>query len=121
MSVKPFINSLWVFAGLVLATASTPAQGRLVIDMGASLPPQPSSKVIHYGGTGSVRHSEQRSYQNAQSRHSVRAASSRTGSAPAQSRTTVRAGDRNVVADAQSRSHSEASVRHGSVRLDTIR
>jgi len=121
MRVKPSFNSLWAFAGLVLATAATLAQGRLVIDMSASPPPQSSSKVIHYEGTGSVRNSEQRSYQSAQSRHSVRAANDRTQIAPAQSRTTVSAGNRNVVTGAQSRSHSEASARHGSVRLDTIR
>jgi predicted transcriptional regulator len=114
-------NLLWACAGLALATTAAVAEQRLIIDMGAVKPPPPSSKVIHYQGTGSVRYSEQRSYQSAQERQSVRAAEERTEISPAQYRTTISAGDRRVVKDAQGRTYSEASARHGSVRLDTIR
>ena len=121
MIVRCAINFLWACAGFSLATATAVAEQRLIIDMGAVKPPPSSSQVIHYQGAGSVRHSEQRSYQSAQQRQSIRAAEERTEISPAQYRTTAGAGDRRVVTDAQGRTYSEASARHGSVRLDTIR
>ena len=121
MTVRRAINFLWVCAGLALATTPVVAEQRLIIDMSTVKPPPSSSQVIHYQGTGSVRHSEQRSYQSAQERESIRAAEERTEFSPAQYRTTVSAGDRRVAKDAQDRTYSDASVRHGSVRLDTIR
>ena len=123
MIVRRPINTSWALAGLALATTVAVAEQRLVIDMGAVKSPPSSTQpqIIHYQGTGSVRYSGQRSYQSAQARQSVQVAEERTEISPAKDRTTAGASERRTVDDAQSRTHSEASTRHGSVRLDTVR
>ena len=113
-------NCFIVLASLVLASPAPLAQERLVINVGKTNRSQSSSNVIHYQGTGSVRHSEQRTYERAQDRHSIQAAESRTAAQSAEGRRTTGAQDRTEVS-AQDRTYSKATGRHGSVRLDTIR
>jgi len=110
-----------VLAALVLASPAPLAQERLVINVGKTNRAQSSSNVIHYQGTGSVRHSEQRTYETAQDRHAIQAAESRTEGQFAKERRTTGAQDRTEVQSAQDRTYSKATDRHGSVRLDTIR
>jgi hypothetical protein len=112
---------IWAFAVLALVTATPLAQDRLVINVPKARQSQPSPQVIHYQGTGSVRHSEQRTYENAQARHSVRDAQNRHEVQAAQTRRTTGAQGRREVQRAEDRSYSQATARHGSVRLDTIR
>lgn len=109
-----------VLASLVLASPAPLAQERLVINVGKTNRSQSGSNVIHYQGTGSVRHSEQRTYERAQDRHSIQAAENRTAAQSAEGRRTTGAQDRTEVS-AQDRTYSKATDRHGSVRLDTIR
>jgi hypothetical protein len=117
LSGKCFI----IVAASVLALAAPLAQERLVINVGKTNRPQSNSNVIHYQGTGSVRHSEQRTYERAQDRHSIQVAESRTEGQFAEERRTTGAKDRTEVQSAQDRTYSKATDRHGSVRLDTIR
>ena len=108
------------FAALVLTAVAPLAQERLVINVGKSNRSASSSNVIHYQGTGSVRHSEQRSYEAAQGRHEVQAAQNRHTSQAADRRTADAAKDRNQAQSAGDRRTGQATQR-GSVRLDTIR
>jgi hypothetical protein len=114
-------NCFIVLASLVLASPAPLAQERLVINVGKTNRSQSSSNVIHYQGTGSVRHSEQRTYEGAQARHGVQAAENRSEVQQAEGRSTVGAQDRNEVQNAEDRTYGKATSRHGSVRLDTIR
>jgi hypothetical protein len=120
MSTRISVNHLWVVTALVLATAAPLAQDRLVINVREAQRSSPSPAVVHYQGTGSVRHSEQRSYASAQSRHSTQGAQRRDESRGAETRRTRESQGRTSGA-AGARTHSGASDRHGSVRLDTIR
>ena len=121
MSARFPIKCLFSLAALVLTTPAPLAQERLVINVGKAKRPTSSSSAIHYQGTGSVRHSEQRTYEAAQDRHSVQAAQNRSGGQPAEGRTTVEAQGRSEVQNAEDRTYSKATDRHGSVRLDTVR
>lgn len=112
---------VWVMTALVVLAAAALAQDRLVIDVSKAKRTRSSSNAIHYQPTGSVRHSEQRSYQAAQQRQSVLAAQSRQEVQQAEDRRTGGAGTRREVQQAESRSYSRATDRHGSVRLDTVR
>jgi hypothetical protein len=112
---------IWAFAVLVLVTATPFAEDRLVINVSKARQSQPSAQVIHYQGAGSVRHSEQRTYESAQARHSTQGAQNRRESQGAQTRRTAGAQDRREVPGAERRTYSQATDRHGSVRLDTIR
>ena len=78
MSARFPIKCLFSFAALVLTTPAPLAQERLVINVGKAKRPTSSSSAIHYQGTGSVRHSEQRTYEGAQARHGVQAAENRS-------------------------------------------
>lgn len=118
--MRTSIKYLSIVAALVLATAAALAQDRLVINVSNAKRSSPGRDVIHYQGTGSVRHSEQRSYASAQSRHSSQGGQVRTESQGADTRRTRESRERRTTA-AGTRSHSGASDRHGSVRLDTIR
>lgn len=115
------MRCLWILAALSLAMVSTLAQDRLVIDVSKAKRSSSGSKAIHYEGTGSVRHSEQRTYEQAQNRHSVQAAEGREEVQQAQGRRTRSAQGRQEVQRAEDRTYSKATDRHGSVRLDTIR
>ncbi|TDJ20185.1 MAG: hypothetical protein E2O65_02570 [Gammaproteobacteria bacterium] len=115
------IKCLCALAVLVLSAAAPLAQNRLVIDVSKVNRPQSTSGVVHYQGTGSVRHSEQRTYQAAQDRHAVQAAGNRNAEQGAQARRTVSAQGRHEVLRAQGRTYGKATDRHGSVRLDTVR
>jgi hypothetical protein len=115
------VRCIWACAALVLMMATPLAQDRLVINVSKARQSQPSSQVIHYQGTGSVRHSEQRTYESAQARHSTQSAQSRRESQGAQTRRTTGAQGRREVQGAERRTHGQATDRHGSVRLDTIR
>lgn len=108
------------FAALLFVTAAPRAQNRLVIDVSKAKRSTSSSKVIHYQGTGSIRHSDQHTYEAAQERRSKEAAQSRVEAKEAEARRTTGSQSRSVRA-AQERRTSEATERHGSVRLDTIR
>jgi hypothetical protein len=120
MSIRFSIKCFWALVALVLAMVAPLAQDRLIINVGKARSPQPSSSVIHYQGTGSVRHSEQRAYASAQNRHSIQVAESRSEGRSAAPRTTVSANSRQAGA-ATGRTTGQATDRHGSVRLDTIR
>lgn len=120
MSMRFSIMVSWVSTTLVLAMAAPLAQDRLIINVGKSSSPQSSSRVIHYQGTGSVRHNEERAYASAQSRQSNQAAKSRSEGRSADRRTTTTAKSRQF-RKAQERTTGQATKRHGSVRLDTIR
>jgi hypothetical protein len=115
------VKCLFTLAALLLTVPAPFAQERLVIDVGKRKRPPASSGVIHYQGTGSVRHSEQRTYESAQTRHTVQAAENRTEVQAAEGRTTVDAQARKEVQNAEDRTYGKATSRHGSVRLDTIR
>jgi hypothetical protein len=106
---------------MVLAMSAPFAQQRLVIDVSKASNPPPKSNVIHYQGTGSIRNSDERSYKSAQARNSTQAAASRVEAAPAVSRTTISTADERTAKGAQERTTGQATDRHGSVRLDTIR
>ncbi len=121
MSVRFSSKCLFALAALLLTAPASLAQERLVIDVGKTKRPPAGSNVIHYHGTGSVRHSEQRTYESAQARHTVQAAENRTDVQAAEGRTTADAEDRKEVQNAEDRTYGKATSRHGSVRLDTIR
>jgi hypothetical protein len=104
----------------MLATAAPLAQDRLTINVREAQRSSSSPKVIHYPGTGSVRHDEQRHASSAQSRRSSQGAESRSESQRADARRTRESQGRRS-GDAGSRRSAGASDRHGSVRLDTIR
>lgn len=120
MTARFPIKYLIAFAALLLTAVAPLAQERLVINVGKSNRSASSSGVIHYQGTGSVRHSEQRTYQAAQDRREVQAAQDRREVQAAKSRKTVDANSRREVQDAGDRRTGEATQR-GSVRLDTVR
>ncbi len=121
MTMRFSVKHLCVLAGLVLSAAAPLAQNRLVIDVSKVKRPQSTSGAVHYQGTGSVRHSEQRTYEAAQDRHAVQAAENRNEVQQAQARRTAGAQSRQEVQSAEGRTYSKATDRHGSVRLDTIR
>ena len=121
MTARFPVRSLIALAVLTLTALAPHAQERLVIDVGKSKRSASSSNVAHYQGTGSVRHSDQRTYEAAQDRHSGQTAQNRSASPADQGRTIVGAEDRNEVQDAGDRTIGHATDRHGSVRLDTIR
>lgn len=104
----------------LLAIAAAPlAQDRLVIDVGKSKPGSSRHQVIDYGGTGSVRHSEQRASSSAQARRASQGAGQRAAGGAGDRRTGGSQG--RTSAGAGERRAGGASDRHGSVRLDTIR
>jgi hypothetical protein len=115
------IKRLFTLAALLLTASAPLAEQRLVIDVSKTKRPPTRSSAIHYQGTGSVRHSEQRTYEGAQARHGVQAAENRSEVQQAEGRSTVGAQDRNEVQNAEDRTYGKATSRHGSVRLDTIR
>ena len=121
MSTRFSSKCLCVLAMLTFAMAAPLAQDRLIINVSKAKRPQSTSGTIHYQGTGSVRHSEQRTYEAAQDRHNVQAAENRREVQSAQDRRTAGAQDRQEVQSAEGRTYSKATDRHGSVRLDTIR
>jgi hypothetical protein len=121
MTMRFSIKCLCALAVLVLSAAAPLAQSRLVIDVSKVKRPQTTSGAVHYQGTGSVRHSEQRTYEAAQDRHAVQAAGNRNEEQGAQARHTVSAQGRQEVQRAEGRTYTKATDRHGSVRLDTIR
>jgi hypothetical protein len=121
MTMRFSIKCLCALAGLVLSAAAPLAQNRLIIDVSKVKRPQSASGVVHYQGTGSVRHSEQRTYEAAQERRAVQAAGNRNEEQGAQARRTASAQGRHEVQRAQDRTYGKATDRHGSVRLDTIR
>lgn len=120
MSTHAPVNSLWIVAVLMLATAAPLAQDRLTINVREAQRSAPPPNVIHYQGTGSVRHDEQRHSASAQSRRSSQGADSRRESQGADARRTEGSQGRRS-GSAGTRRSGEASDRHGSVRLDTIR
>ncbi len=120
MTARFPIKYLIAFAALVLTAVAPLAQERLVINVGKPNRSASSSDVIHYQGTGSVRHSEQRTYQAAQDRREVQAAQDRREVQAPKSRKTVDAKSRREVQNAGDRRTGEATQR-GSVHLDTIR
>lgn len=115
------LRDIWILVAFVLVTAVAVGQERLVIDVSKAKRTHSSSSAIHYQPTASVRYSDQRSYQAAQARNSVREAQSREEVREAQARRTGQAAGRREVQAAESRSFGSATDRHGSVRLDTIR
>ncbi len=121
MTMRFSIKCPCALAVLVLSVAAPLAQSRLVIDVSKVKRPQTTSGAVHYQGTGSVRHSEQRTYKAAQDRHAVQAAGNRNEEQGAQARRTVSAQGREEVQRAEGRTYTKATDRHGSVRLDTIR
>ena len=121
MSMRFPPRRIWVFAALVTFAVGTLAQDRLIINVPKARQSRSNQQVIHYQPTGSVRHSEQRSYSAAQSRQSVRDAQSRREVQGAGDRRTRSAQTRREVQMAEGRTHGRATDRHGSVRLDTIR
>ena len=110
-----------VLVALVIFVVGAIAEDRLVINVSKARQSRSNQQVIHYQPTGSVRHSEQRSFSAAQSRHSVRDAQRRNAQQGAGERRTRSAQSRHEVQGAEGRTHSRATDRHGSVRLDTIR
>ncbi len=120
MTMRFSIKCPCALAVLVLSVAAPLAQNRLVIDVSKVNRPQSRSGVIHYQGTGSVRHSERRSYEAAQGRHTVQA-ENRNEEQQAQARRTATAQGRQEVQKAEARTYGKATDRHGSVHLDTIR
>ena len=115
------LTRVWVLVALVAFVAAATAEERLVINVSKARQSRSNQQVIHYQPTGSVRHSEQRSYSAAQSRHSVRDAQSRSAVQGGGERRTRGAQSRHEVQRAEGRTHSRATDRHGSVRLDTVR
>ena len=112
MSKRSPVNPLWTVAVLMLATAAPLAQDRLTINVREAQRSSSPPNVVHYQGTGSVRHDEQRHSASAQGRRESQGAQDRRESQGAQNRRT---------GGADSRRTGSASDRHGSVRLDTIR
>ena len=112
---------LCALAILVFSAAAPLAQNRLVIDVSKVKRPQSTSGAVHYQGTGSVRHSKQRTYEAAQDRHAVQAAENRNEEQRAQARRTAGAQGRQEGQRAEGRTYGKATDRHGSVRLDTLR
>ncbi len=121
MSMRFFIKCSWALAILVFSMAAPVAQNRLIIDVSKAKRPQSAAGGIHYQGTGSVRHSEQRTYEAAQDRRTVQAAEDRRDGQRAQGRRTTGAESRREDQTAGDRTYGTASDRYGSVRLDTIR
>jgi len=121
MSLQFSIKHCWLLAVLVFVVAAPLAEERLIIDVSKVKRSTPSSNTVHYQGTGSVRHSEQRTYEKAQDRRNVQAAGDRNDAAQAGERRTASAQGRQEVQRAEDRTYSRATDRHGSVRLDTIR
>ncbi len=121
MKIRLYIKPQCAHALLVLNAAAPQAQNRLVIDVSKAKRPQSTSGAVHYQGTGSVRHSEQRTYEAAQDRHAVQAAENRKEEQGAQARRTADAQARREVQRAEDRTYGKATDRHGSVRLDSIR
>ncbi len=121
MSVQFSIKHGWALGVLMLVTVAALAQQRLVIDVSKAKRPQSSANSIHYQGTGSVRHSEQRTYEKAQDRQSSQAAENRNEVREADERRSSSAQGRQEVQEAEDRTYSRATDRHGSVRLDSIR
>jgi hypothetical protein len=121
MSARFPIKCLFAVAGLALTVPAPLAQERLVIDVGKTKRPPSSSNTIHYQGTGSVRHSEQRTYEGAENRHTVQAAENRTEVQAVEGRSIVGAENRREVQNADDRTYSKATDRYGSIRLDTVR
>lgn len=120
MSTQVPVKSLWAGAALMLATAAPLAEDRIVIDLSQAKRGSSGGAPIHYQGTGSVRHSDDRSYTSAQTRQSIEAAQERNAAPGARARRTRESTSR-VTADADERRHSGATDRYGSVRLDTVR
>ena len=121
MTMRFSFKRLCALAILVFSAAAPLAQNRLVIDVSKVKRPQSTSGAVHYQGTGSVRHSEQRTYEAAQDRRTVQAAENRKEEQGAQARRTADAQARREVRRAEDRTYGKATDRHGSVRLDTIR
>jgi len=111
----------WALVVMILAMTAPLAQQRLVIDVSKASSPPPKSNVIHYQGAGSIRNSDERSYKSAQARNSTQAAASRVEAEPAVSRTTTSTADERTTREAQERTTGQATDRHGSVHLDSIR
>ena len=106
---------------MMFSMAGPLAQNRLIIDVSKVNRPQIAAGGVHYQGTGSVRHSEQRTYEAAQDRRAAHAAEDRRDEQRTQGRHTTDAEDRHEVQKAEDRTYGTASDRYGSVRLDTIR
>jgi len=121
MSKRFFIRCSWALAILVFSMAAPVAQNRLIIDVSKAKRPQSTSGAIHYQGTGSVRQSEQRTYEAAQDRRTAHAAEDRRGEQRARERHTIGADNRHEGQRAEDRTEGTATDRYGSVRLDTIR
>lgn len=120
MSMALTVRNLWAPAALMVAMAAPLAAERIVIDVSQAKRSSSGGAPIHYQGTGSIRHSDNRSYASAQRRHSIDSAEERRAASEAGTRST-RASESRVVADAGQRRHSGATDRYGSVRLDTVR
>ena len=121
MNARFPIKRLFTLAALLLTASAPLAEQRLVIDVSKSKRSASSSNVVHYQGTGSVRHSDQRTYESAQDRHSVQATQNRAASLADERRTIVGAEDRKEEQGAEDRTIGHATDRHGSVHLDTVR
>lgn len=121
MSIRGSGKALFTASILAAVAATVFAQNRLVIDVSKSNPPPSNQDVIFYGGTGSVRNSDERSYQAAQERRSTATAQSREEGSAAEARRVGGAESRRSTSGAGERRSGEATARHGSVRLDTIR
>ena len=121
MTARFPIKHLISLVALLLTAVAPLAQERLVINVGQSKRPASSSDVIHYQGTGSVRHSEQRTYEAAQERRNVQDAQNRSETQAGERRVTSASEGRREVQNAGDRRTGGASDRHGSVRLDTVR
>ena len=121
MSKRFLIRCSWALAILVFSMAAPVAQNRLIIDVSKAKRPQSTSGSVRYQGTGSVRHSEQRTYEAAQDRRAAHAAEDRRGEQRSRERHTIGAEDRHEGQRAQDRTEGTATDRYGSVRLDTIR
>lgn len=120
MSMRLSLKCLSVVVILALVTAGSLAQDRLVINVNKAKARPASSKVIHYQGTGSIRHSDRRTYQSAQERRSAQDAQDRSEGMQAEARPTSASQSRSA-GQAEGRRSAQATDRHGSVRLDTIR
>jgi len=121
MTTRFAIKRPIALAALLLTAAAPLAQERLVINVGQSKRPASSSHVIHYQGTGSVRHSEQRTYEAAQERRNIQEAHNRSEAQAGERRVSGSTEGRREVRNAGDRRTGGASDRHGSVRLDTVR
>jgi hypothetical protein len=121
MSKRSPVNPLWTVAVLMLATAAPLAQDRLTINVREAQRSSSPPNVVHYQGTGSVRHDEQRHSASAQDRRASQGAQGRRESQGAQDRRESQGAQNRRTGGADSRRTGSASDRHGSVRLDTIR